>query len=200
MKKVRLAIFASGTGSNAAKLMDYFKDHSSIEIAFVLTNKPQAPVVDKTNARGVTLITCTNQEVDQLNFMVNICHSNQIDFIILAGFLRKIPTDLIHQFENRIINVHPSLLPKFGGAGMYGLNVHNAVKEAGETESGITIHYVTENFDEGQRIAQFYTPIFSSETPEQIQHKIHLLEQIYFPIVIEQEINKVILFPPLMED
>lgn len=200
MKKVRLAIFASGTGSNAAKLMDFFKDHALIEIAFVLTNKPQAPVVDKTVSRGVTLITCTNQEVDQPNFMVNICQSNHIDFIILAGFLRKIPTDLIHQFENRIINVHPSLLPKFGGAGMYGLNVHKAVKDAGELESGITIHYVTEHFDEGQRIAQFYTKIATSDTPEQIQHKIHQLEQTYFPIVIEQEITNAILFPPLRED
>jgi phosphoribosylglycinamide formyltransferase-1 len=119
-----------------------------------------------------------------------LCKNEKVDYIVLAGFLRKITFDLIHYFDKHIINVHPSLLPKFGGAGMYGLHVHTAVKESGETESGITIHYVSENFDEGQRIAQFITPIDSNDTVEQIQSKIHQLEQIYFPFVIEQEIIK----------
>ena len=190
ISKIRLAIFASGTGSNATRIMDYFHENSSVEVAFVLTNKPQAPVAEKTISRGVQLITCINQEVDLPGHITQLCQEHKIDFIILAGFLRKIPSDLIQQYPNRIINVHPSLLPKFGGAGMYGIHVHNAVKEAGETESGITIHFVTENFDEGQRIAQFYTTIENSDTPENIQHKIHQLEQIYFPIVIEQVINE----------
>lgn len=190
MSKVRLAIFASGTGSNAARVMDYFKDNQQVEVAFVLTNKPQAPVSQKTTSRGVTLITCTNQEVDLPGHITQLCQEHKIDFIILAGFLRKIPSDLIQQYPNRIINVHPSLLPKFGGAGMYGIHVHNAVKEAVETESGITIHFVTENFDEGQRIAQFYTTINNSDTPENIQYKIHQLEQIYFPLVIEHVVIK----------
>ena len=188
MKKIRLGIFASGTGSNAARIIDYFKEKSAFEVAFVLTNKPQAPVVEKTIKRNIKLITCSNQEIDLPNFLVELCSLNKIDYIILAGFLRKIPADLIHSYKQRIINVHPSLLPKFGGAGMYGLNVHTAVKQAGELESGITIHYVSENFDEGQRIAQFYTDINSSDTVDQIQAKIHQLEQIYFPMVIEQEI------------
>ena len=188
MKKIRLGIFASGTGSNAARIIDYFKEKSAFEVSFVLTNKPQAPVVDKTIKRNIKLITCSNQELDLPNFLVELCSLNKIDYIILAGFLRKIPADLIHSYKQRIINVHPSLLPKFGGAGMYGLNVHTAVKQAGELESGITIHYVSENFDEGQRIAQFYTDINSSDTVDQIQAKIHQLEQIYFPMVIEQEI------------
>jgi phosphoribosylglycinamide formyltransferase-1 len=119
-----------------------------------------------------------------------LCKNEKVDYIILAGFLRKIPADFIRYFDKHIINVHPSLLPKFGGSGMFGLNVHIAVKEAGETESGITIHYVSEHFDEGQRIAQFFTPIYSTDTIEQIQVKIQQLEQIYFPIVIEQEILK----------
>lgn len=191
MLKVRLGIFASGTGSNAVRLIDYFKDHSIIEIAFVLTNKPNAPVVEKTIQRGVKLITCTNAEIDQTHFMVHLCSNEKVDYILLAGFLRKIPSDLIQHFNQRIFNVHPSLLPKFGGAGMYGLHVHTAVKDAGEKESGITIHYVSENFDEGQRIAQFIIPIDSNDTVEQIQTKIHQLEQIYFPFVIEQEIMKV---------
>jgi len=191
MLKVRLGIFASGTGSNAVRLIDYFKDHSIIEIAFVLTNKPNAPVVEKTIQRGVKLITCTNAEIDQTHFMVHLCSNEKVDYILLAGFLRKIPSDLIQRFNLRIFNVHPSLLPKFGGAGMYGLHVHTAVKDAGEKESGITIHYVSENFDEGQRIAQFIIPIDSNDTVEQIQTKIHQLEQIYFPFVIEQEIMKV---------
>ncbi len=191
MKKIRLGIFASGTGSNAARIIDYFKEKSAFEVSFVLTNKPQAPVVDKTIKRNIKLITCSNQELDLPNFLVELCSLNKIDYIILAGFLRKIPADLIHSYKQRIINVHPSLLPKFGGAGMYGLNVHTAVKQAGELESGITIHYVSENFDEGQRIAQFYTDINSSDTVDQIQAKIHQLEQIYFPMVIEQEILRI---------
>ena len=170
--------------------MDYFHGKNSVDVVFVLTNKPQSPVVHKTTSRGVQLITCTNHEVDLPCHITQLCREHKIDFIILAGFLRKIPSDLIQQYSNRIINVHPSLLPKFGGAGMYGIHVHNAVKEAGETESGITIHFVSENFDEGQRIAQFYTAIENSDTPENIQHKIHQLEQIYFPIVIEQVIIK----------
>lgn len=190
MMKFRLAIFASGTGSNAARLIDYFKDHPNFEVSFVLTNKPQAPVVNKTVQRGIKLISCTNQEIDQAYYLVDLCKNEKVDYIILAGFLRKITSELIFHFNQRIFNVHPSLLPKFGGAGMYGLNVHKAVKEAREIESGITIHYVSENFDEGQRIAQFMTSINEVDTVEQIQSKIHQLEQIYFPIIIEQEILK----------
>ena len=186
--KFRLAIFASGTGSNAARLIDYFKDHPNFEVSFVLTNKPQAPVVNKTIQRGIKLISCTNQEIDQSDYLVDLCKNEKVDFIILAGFLRKIPADFIRYYDKHIINVHPSLLPKFGGVGMYGLNVHTAVKDTGETESGITIHYVSENFDEGQRIAQFMITIDRNDTVEQIQSKIHHLEQVYFPIIIEQEI------------
>ena len=186
--KFRLAIFASGTGSNAARLIDYFKDHPNFEVSFVLTNKPQAPVVNKTIQRGIKLISCTNQEIDQSDYLVDLCKNEKVDFIVLAGFLRKIPADFIRYYDKHIINVHPSLLPKFGGVGMYGLNVHTAVKDTGETESGITIHYVSENFDEGQRIAQFMITIDRNDTVEQIQSKIHHLEQVYFPIIIEQEI------------
>ncbi len=190
MLKVRLGIFASGTGSNATRLIDYFKGNTIFEVAFVLTNKPNAPVVEKTTQRGIKLITCTNLEIDQAHFLVQLFSNEKVDYIILAGFLRKIPSDLIHHFNQRIFNVHPSLLPKFGGVGMFGIHVHTAVKEAGEKESGITIHYVSEQFDEGQRIAQFFTPIDSNDSVEQIQSKIHQLEQIYFPFVIEQEIIK----------
>ena len=188
MMKFRLAIFASGMGSNASRLIDYFKGHPNFEVSFVLTNKPQAPVVNKTVQRGIKLISCTNQEIDQPDYLVNLCKNEKVDYIVLAGFLRKIPVDFIRYYDKHIINVHPSLLPKFGGAGMYGLNVHTAVKESGETESGITIHYVSEHFDEGQRIAQLMTTIDRNDTIEQIQSKIHHLEQVYFPIIIEQEI------------
>jgi phosphoribosylglycinamide formyltransferase-1 len=186
--KFCLAIFASGTGSNASRLIDYFKGHPNFEVSFVLTNKPQAPVVNKTVQRGIKLISCTNQEIDQPDYLVNLCKNEKVDYIVLAGFLRKIPSDFIRYYDKHIINVHPSLLPKFGGAGMYGLNVHTAVKESGEIESGITIHYVSEHFDEGQRIAQFMLTIDRNDTVEQIQSKIHHLEQVYFPIIIEQEI------------
>lgn len=186
MKKMKLAIFASGNGSNAKNIIQHFNAHGSIEVAFVLSNKADAPIIQWCIENNVKTYCFSNEEVSNSELLINICNDEQIDRIILAGYLRKIPADFTQSFENKIINIHPALLPKFGGQGMYGINVHKAVKSANEAETGITIHYVNENFDEGRYIAQFYCEVKPSDTVEEIQQKIQKLEHKYFPIVIEK--------------
>ena len=186
MKKIKLAIFASGSGSNAKNIINYFDNHSSIEVSFVLSNKSDAPIVNWCRENNVKVIVLSNDEVNNGQLLIQTCTENQISSIILAGYLRKIPSDFIQHFEEKIINIHPSLLPKFGGQGMYGIHVHRAVKDANEIQSGITIHYINENFDEGRHLAQFYCRLSSADTVETIQHKIQQLEHDYFPLVIEK--------------
>jgi phosphoribosylglycinamide formyltransferase-1 len=190
-----LAIFASGNGSNAIKIIEYFESRkSNFAISFVLTNKPNAPVLDKLPSYSVPSIVCSNVDIDNPSFLLDICQSNDISHIILAGFLRKIPDLLIANYSNRIFNIHPSLLPKYGGFGMYGMHVHNAVKENMEKETGITIHYVSNEYDTGNSIAQFYTSISEYDSAEDIALKVHALEHTYFSLVIEQELMKQLVF------
>jgi phosphoribosylglycinamide formyltransferase-1 len=188
MQTINICIFASGKGSNALNIVRHLETHPTIRVSFILSNKKDAPIVGAAEKLGIKVITCSNQEVDTPAFLTTICAEYSIDYIVLAGFLRKIPVDLIHKYENRMINVHPSLLPKYGGAGMYGDHVHKAVLANKEKETGITIHYVTQEFDQGQHIAQFHTQLNETDSLETIQHKIHQLEQAYFPFVIEQTI------------
>ncbi len=188
MKPIKIALFASGTGSNAETIIRYFEHHSAVEIVFVLSNKSHAPIVEKAKSLGVSLIICNNQQVEDESYLVNLCKSQDIDYIILAGFLRKIPDTLIAFYPEKIINIHPSLLPKFGGAGMYGKFVHEAVIAAHEKETGISIHYVSEEFDSGRIIAQFSVPIQIDDTVEAIQEKVHQLEHQHFAPTIEREI------------
>lgn len=184
----RLAIFASGTGSNAMNIIQFFKNSDAVEIAFVLSNKQDAPIVVNAEKEGVEAVVVSNQEVETANTVVDLCLSKSVDYIILAGFLRKIPEKLIELYPNRIINIHPSLLPKYGGKGMYGANVHKAVLENKETESGITIHFVNSEFDKGEIIAQFTCKMDENETLESLQKKIHQLEHTNFPAVIKNTI------------
>ena len=188
MNKTRIAIFASGTGSNAINLIRYFKNHPTIEIGFVLSNKSDAPVLNSAKELGVEVMCYNNEELAKGDFLVQLCKSHQIDWIMLAGYLRLIPTELIHFFENKIINLHPSLLPSYGGKGMHGSHVHEAVIANKELESGITIHYVNEEFDKGRIIAQFRCAINSNDTTSTLAQKIHVLEQSYLPIVVEKTI------------
>ena len=188
MKPIKLALFASGTGSNAETIIKYFEHKTIVEIVFVLSNKAQAPIVAKAQSLGVKVIVCTNQEIEDQGFLVNLCKTYEIDYIILAGFLRKIPDELIAAFPEKIINIHPSLLPKYGGSGMYGVHVHQAVKDGNEKETGISIHYVSEEFDTGRIIAQFVVLIISEDTVESIQEKVHQLEHQHFAPTIEREI------------
>jgi phosphoribosylglycinamide formyltransferase-1 len=188
MEKIKLAIFASGSGSNVKNIIKYFKDHLSIEIEFVLSNKSDAPIVFWCKENKIDTVVLNNEKVDDGNLLNSICQERAIKFIILAGYLRKIPAELINAFENKMINIHPSLLPKYGGKGMYGNHVHKAVKAANENQTGITIHFVNKDFDEGRYIAQFYTEILPSDSVEDIQVKIQSLEQKYFPTVIKKTI------------
>ena len=188
MKKIKLALFASGNGSNALNIIDYFSSNSLIEIGFVLTNKKDAPIVELAQIKGVETFILSNDKVSNGTLLTKICLEKGIDFIILAGYLRKIPEELLTNYSNKIINVHPALLPKFGGQGMYGNNVHKAVFESKQFETGITIHFVNEHFDEGRLIAQFYCEVTKEDTIETIQAKVQKLEHTYFPIVIEKTI------------
>lgn len=191
MKPFNLAILASGTGSNAINIINHFRDHDSIEVSMVLSNKADAPILEKAKKLNVNTLHFTNQQMESDDFLVDFMLDNKIDYIILAGYLRKIPVGLTVKFPEKIINIHPSLLPNYGGKGMYGDNVHKAVIANSEKETGITIHFVNENFDEGRIIAQFRCNIENGDLAF-VKEQIHILEQSYFPIVIEKTIlNKI---------
>lgn len=190
MEKKRLAIFASGSGSNAINLIKHFDEHPMIETAFVLTNIAKAGIIDKAERAGVKIIVLTNTDVSSSTVLDSICKEENVSWIVLAGYLRLVPSNFIDRFENKIINLHPALLPKFGGKGMFGQNVHRAVVESGEKESGITIHFVNKEFDKGQIIAQFRCNVSQEDTAEDIDKKIRVLEQSYLPVVVENTILK----------
>ena len=185
----RLAIFASGTGSNALNIIQSFNSLDTLEVAFVLSNNPAAKVVNAAEEMGINVEIVSNEEVENGKSLVDLCLREKIDYIILAGFLRKIPSELIRHYPNKIINIHPSLLPKYGGKGMYGLNVHKAVLESGDHETGITIHFVNEEFDRGEIIAQFKCAIDENESLDSLLEKIHSLEHANFPTVIKNTIE-----------
>ena len=188
MSKKRIAIFASGTGSNAVNLIHFFSSNTKIEVAFVLSNKREAKVLDSAKNLGVETIYMDNDQVAMGDVLISLCEEYEIDWVVLAGYLRLIPVSFIEHFENRIINLHPSLLPNYGGKGMFGRNVHNAVLENKEKESGITIHFVNKEFDKGRIIAQFHCEILDTDTVTELEQKIHYLEQSYLPGVIEKTI------------
>ncbi|MDN3202919.1 phosphoribosylglycinamide formyltransferase [Algoriphagus sediminis] len=182
MKK--LAILASGSGTNAEKIMEFFKNSDKGEVTLLASNKGDAYALERAKKFGVPTFTFSKTEMED-GLVLEKLQDAGIDWIILAGFLLKIPESLILAFPERMVNIHPALLPKFGGKGMYGMNVHQAVKDAGESHTGITIHLVNENFDEGKIIFQAATEIDPSDDPEAIAAKVHRLEHQYFPEVIE---------------
>ena len=183
----RIAIFASGAGSNAAKIIEHLKDHAAIQVALIVCNKPGAGVIQIAATHQIPVLMIEKEKFFRGNAYVDeIKHRSGIDFIVLAGFLWKVPIALIHAYPNRIINIHPALLPKYGGKGMYGMHVHEAVIEAGEKESGITIHYVNEHFDEGEAIFQAHCEVTPDDTPETLAQKIHQLEHEHFPKIVEK--------------
>ena len=192
MKK-RIAIFASGSGSNAQKILEYFKDHSSAEVSIILSNNPDAYVLQRADNFEIPTHVFDRDEFYHSDDVLNLLTNLQIDLIVLAGFLWLIPANLIQAFPDRIINIHPALLPSYGGKGMYGSHVHQAVLEAKESESGITIHYVNERFDEGKIIYQAKYKIEPNDTIELIQFKGQQLEHLHYPKVIENIIKELIL-------
>lgn len=185
---VNLAIFASGTGTNARKILEHFSKHPGIKVALVVSNKPAAGVLDVAKDFGVPTFLIEKEEFFRGHSYIPLLREIGIDFIILAGFLWKIPPALVAAYPSRMINIHPALLPKYGGKGMYGKFVHEAVIAAGEKESGITIHYVDEQYDHGATIFQATCPVEDGDTPETLAEKIHALEHAHFPQVVEEAI------------
>ena len=186
MKRKNIAIFASGEGTNAQNIIDFFKTSDTINIALIVSNKSTANVLNRAKQANIPSILINRVDFYDSNKTIEQLNSFNIDFIILAGFLWMIPENLIKAYPNKIINIHPALLPKFGGKGMYGMKVHYAVIEAKEKESGISIHYVNEHYDEGKIISQHRCYISENETAETLAAKIHQLEYKFFPKVIEQ--------------
>ncbi len=187
----RIAIFASGTGTNAQKLIEYFETHRDAQVTLVVSNRADAGVLGIAREHGVESMVVSREEFFADNSIVDKLHERGIDLIVLAGFLWLIPPAIISVFPNRIVNIHPALLPKFGGKGMYGSKVHAAVIAAGENESGITIHYVNERFDEGDHIAQFRCPVLPGDTPETLAARVRELEHEHFAETVEQLLQKI---------
>ncbi|MBR6639079.1 MAG: phosphoribosylglycinamide formyltransferase [Muribaculaceae bacterium] len=181
-----IAIFASGDGSNAEAIAKYFKNSDIACVKIVLSNRQKAGVHDRIKALGIPTLTFSKDEWKDCSKILSTLQKNDIDLIVLAGFLCMIETPLINAFKARIINIHPSLLPKYGGPGMWGHHVHDAVISAGEKESGITIHYVTEEVDGGEIIFQDSCPVKPDDTAETLASRIHSLEHAQYPNVIEQ--------------
>jgi phosphoribosylglycinamide formyltransferase 1 len=188
-KKTRLAIFASGTGSNAQKLIDHFRNASSASVALIVCNKPGAGVLGIAEKEGLPVLLLEKERFFRGDAYLPVFIEAGIDFLVLAGFLWKVPSALINTYPRRIVNIHPALLPKFGGKGMYGQYVHEAVLQAGERESGITIHYVDEHYDNGDIIFQTACPILDSDTAETIAQRIHQLEHLHYPRVVEEVVK-----------
>ncbi|BDC99754.1 phosphoribosylglycinamide formyltransferase [Persicobacter psychrovividus] len=189
MKKI--AIFASGSGSNAQKIAEHFQDHPSITVSLILCNNPSAYCLTRAENLGIPSYVFDRPTFRDASKMMAVLQENEIDFIVLAGFLWLVPPYLVEAYPNRILNIHPALLPKFGGKGMYGMNVHQAVVEAQEKETGITIHYVNERYDEGATVFQATVAVESTDSPEQVAEKIHALEYAHFPAVIQQVVEEI---------
>lgn len=185
MKQQNIVIFASGEGTNAAKCMEYFKNNSIINIVALITNNPDSGAITYAKNHSINSFVFDNNAFKDGHSLAKKLRSLDTHYIILAGFLRKIPQNIIDLFEERIINIHPSLLPKYGGKGMYGEHVHRAVLANKDMESGITIHLVDEVFDNGKKIAQFFTKLENNETLFSLKGKIQLLEHQYFAPTIE---------------
>jgi phosphoribosylglycinamide formyltransferase-1 len=188
MKKI--AIFASGGGSNAQEIINYFKNNDKIKVALIVSNNTNAGVVDRAQKEEIPFYILQSGELEELEFS-EVLQALEIDFIVLAGFLKKIPHDIINVYPNKIVNIHPALLPKYGGKGMYGLNVHKAVVDNNEKESGMTIHYVNENYDEGNIIEQHKVQLSSTDSAEDCARKVLELEHKYFAPCIEKLLNRV---------
>lgn len=186
---IRIAIFASGSGSNAENIAEYFRGCADIRVVLILSNNPAAYVHERAKKLGIPSYTFNKAAFDEGSAVLDTLRAYKTDFIVLAGFLLKVSKPLLDAYPRRIVNIHPALLPKYGGRGMYGEKVHRAVVEAGETRSGITIHYVNENYDEGDIIFQASCEVSPGDAPEEVARKVHELEYAYFPRVIEAVIK-----------
>lgn len=184
MRKVSL--FASGSGTNVENIINYFKDHESIKIDSVYTNNQDAYVIKRCRRLNVDSYTFNRFDLYESDNVISVLRERQVDFIALAGFLWLLPQTIINLYPNRIINIHPALLPKYGGQGMYGKKVHEAVINNGETESGITVHYINEKYDDGDIIFQANCEVLPDDTPDSLAERVHELEYAHYPKIIEK--------------
>jgi phosphoribosylglycinamide formyltransferase 1 len=185
-----IAIFASGSGSNAQNIIEYFKDNSIIRVVAILTNNPDAFVIQRAKSFNLPYLIFKREDFNYTDVVLNYLKEKQVDFIVLAGFLWLVPDKIINAYPDKIINIHPALLPKYGGKGMYGDRVHKAVLDNKENETGITIHYVNNLFDDGKIIFQEKCKIEPEDDVAAIAAKVHMLEYKYFPKVIENLLEK----------
>ncbi len=186
----RIVIFASGGGTNAENLIKFFYNRENASVIQVLTNNPRAKVLERAKNLNISALSFNKIAFTKTNDVLNIVKSTNPDLIILAGFLWKFPKSILNAFPNKVINVHPALLPKYGGKGMYGIRVHEAVVANKETETGITIHYVNEHYDEGAIIFQAKCHVDSYDSAEDVASKIHELEMEHFPMVVDKLLSK----------
>jgi phosphoribosylglycinamide formyltransferase-1 len=180
-----IAIFASGSGTNAENLIKFFRTSPFGRIRMVLSNRADAGVLDRAQSFDIKSIVFSREQFYNSEDVLNMLLERDIDFIVLAGFLWLVPSYILQPYENKIVNIHPALLPKYGGKGMYGTHVHRAIIDAGEPESGISIHYVNQKYDEGDIIFQARCKVDSEDTPDSLAGKVHELEYKYFPVVVE---------------
>ncbi|MDY6267248.1 MAG: phosphoribosylglycinamide formyltransferase [Prevotella sp.] len=188
-ERKRIAIFASGNGTNCENIIRYFQAKGDAEIAFVLSNRADAYALVRARRLGVKTVVMTRDTFNDESAVMELMRREHVGFIVLAGFLLLVPPFLIDAFDHRIVNIHPALLPKYGGKGMYGRHVHEAVKAAGESETGMTVHWVTREYDSGAIIAQYKTAISPTDTVDDIAAKEHELEMKYFPEVIDRIVS-----------
>jgi phosphoribosylglycinamide formyltransferase 1 len=186
---VSIAIFASGVGSNARNILTYLKDSDHMKVALLLSNKAQSGVPAIAAEFDIPFYIFNKADLYESEKVIEVLHSHNVKYVVLAGFLWLIPPSLVKAYPERIINIHPALLPKFGGKGMYGMKVHEAVKEAGALETGITIHLVNEEYDKGRVLFQESIRISADDTAEDIAEEIHALEYVHFPAVISEYIK-----------
>lgn len=186
MTKKRLAIFASGSGSNAEKIAEYFAGRTDIEISLILSNNPQAGVIARARRFQIPVVLFDRKTFYETRRIIEILQNEHIDLIVLAGFMMLIPEAMVQAFPEKIVNIHPALLPKYGGKGMYGHFVHEAVVAAQELESGISIHFVNERYDEGDIIFQATCEVAPTDTPEEVARKVQVLEHQYYPEIVSK--------------
>lgn len=184
--KRNIAILASGSGTNAENIIRYFREKGSADVCLVLTNRLHAQVAERAKGLGVACRYFPKADWESGEAVLETLRECGVDFVVLAGFLMRVPDNILHAYPHSMVNIHPSLLPKFGGKGMYGDHVHEAVIAAGERESGITIHYTSEHYDEGAVVCQKRCPVLPDDTPEELAQRIHRLEYEWYPQVIEQ--------------
>jgi phosphoribosylglycinamide formyltransferase-1 len=183
-QQYRIAIFASGSGTNAEAIASYFEHHPSIQISLIATNNAKAFVLERAKKLNIPTLVFTREAFNEA--VVEVLRERQITHIVLAGFLWLIPQSLLSAFQDKIVNIHPALLPKFGGKGMYGMKIHELVCEAKEKETGITIHLINEKYDEGPVLFQGRCDVLETDTPEQVAKKVHQLEYAWYPKIIEK--------------